>query len=90
MRHVLCLVGHHRWERHINPGTSGPGGGYDLCSRCGREKKSYEGEGQSLLRRIPARRTPALIGMSPSAPVWVGKVLRRPLFGRIDRPIRGK
>lgn len=45
MRHVLCLVGHHHWEHHINRETSGAGGGYDLCSRCGREKKSYEERG---------------------------------------------
>jgi hypothetical protein len=31
--------------RCSNRETSGSGGGYDLCSRCGREKKSYEERG---------------------------------------------
>jgi hypothetical protein len=41
----LRLVGHLLWH-HINPGTSGPEGVYDLCSRCGREKKSYRERGK--------------------------------------------
>ena len=45
MRRVLCFVGFHRWEHHVSREKSGPGGGYDMCSRCGREKKSYEGGG---------------------------------------------
>ena len=42
MRRLMCLIGRHRWEHHINREASGPGGGYDLCARCGREKNSYE------------------------------------------------
>lgn len=45
MRRVMCYVGFHHWEHHVNREKSGPGGGYDLCSRCGRERKSYEGGG---------------------------------------------
>ncbi|GAA4397920.1 hypothetical protein GCM10023168_03410 [Fodinibacter luteus] len=33
---------------HVNREKSGPGGGYDLCSHCGREKKSYEGGNPSF------------------------------------------
>ena len=42
MRRVLCLVGIHRWEHHVNREVAGRGGGYDLCSHCGREKKAYD------------------------------------------------
>lgn len=45
MRDVRCLVGIHQWVHHVNREKSGKGGGYDLCSRCSREKKSYEGTG---------------------------------------------
>lgn len=45
MRGVLCLVGIHHWEHHLNREVAGKGGGYDLCSRCGREKDVYEGRG---------------------------------------------
>lgn len=47
MRRVLCLVGFHHWEHHINREKSGPGGGYDLCSHCGREKDTPSFEGVS-------------------------------------------
>ena len=42
MRRLMCLIGRHRWEHHINREASGPGGGYDLCARCGRERNVYE------------------------------------------------
>ena len=42
MRRVMCLVGIHRWEHHLNRELGGKNAGYDLCSHCGREKKSYE------------------------------------------------
>lgn len=42
MRRLLCLVGIHRWEHHVNREASGPDSGYDLCARCGRETNSYE------------------------------------------------
>ena len=45
MRRVLCLVGFHQWEHHVNREKSGHGGGYDLCSHCGRKKKSDEAGG---------------------------------------------
>ena len=48
MRHVLCLVGVHHWEHHVNHEMGGKNSGYDLCSRCGREKKSYEGGNPSF------------------------------------------
>ena len=40
MRRVLCFVGFHHWEHHINREKGGPGNGWDLCSHCGREKTS--------------------------------------------------
>jgi hypothetical protein len=48
MRHVLCLVGVHHWEHHVNREMGGKGAGYELCARCGREKKSYEGTNPSF------------------------------------------
>ena len=48
MRHVLCLVGVHHWEHHVNREMGGKGATYDLCARCGREKKSYEGGNPSF------------------------------------------
>lgn len=42
MRRVMCLVGIHHWEHHVNREMGGPNAGYDLCSHCGREKKAYE------------------------------------------------
>ena len=42
MRRVMCLVGIHHWEHHVNREMGGKNAGYDLCSHCGREKKSYE------------------------------------------------
>ena len=42
MHRVLCLLRVHHWEHHVNREVSGRSGAYDLCSRCGREKKSYE------------------------------------------------
>lgn len=50
MARLLCLVGIHHWAHHVNREVSGAGGGYDLCSRCGREKKSYEGGNPSFKR----------------------------------------
>jgi hypothetical protein len=43
VRRVLCLVGIHHWQHHVNREMGGAGSGYDLCSHCGRERKSYEG-----------------------------------------------
>lgn len=48
VRNVLCRVGAHRWEHHVNNEMGGKNSGYDLCSRCGREKKSYEGGNPSF------------------------------------------
>ena len=42
MHRVLCLVGIHHWEHHVNREMGGKGAGFDLCSRCGREKKAYD------------------------------------------------
>jgi hypothetical protein len=48
MRHVLCLVGVHHWERHVNREMGGKGATYELCGRCGRKRKSYEGTNPSF------------------------------------------
>ena len=45
MPNLLCLLGRHRWVHHVNPEVGGPGGTYDLCSRCHKERKSYETKG---------------------------------------------
>ena len=45
MRRLLCRLGIHHWEHHVNRGVSGPDAGFDLCSHCGREKKRYEERG---------------------------------------------
>ena len=42
MKNILCLVGRHAWQHHFNEEMGGPNSGYDLCSRCGKEKKSFE------------------------------------------------
>lgn len=42
MTKLLCLVGVHRWEHHVNREFSGRGGTFDLCARCGRERKNYD------------------------------------------------
>lgn len=42
MRHVLCLLGRHRWERRRNPEGSGREGAYIVCGRCGKDRPSYE------------------------------------------------
>ena len=41
-RRVMCLVGIHHWEHHVNRDLGGPRGGYDLSGHCGREKTAYE------------------------------------------------
>jgi hypothetical protein len=40
MRPVLCFVGIHHWKHRLNKDVGGPGGRYDVCSRCGRERPS--------------------------------------------------
>lgn len=70
MGRLLCLVGIHRWQHHVNRQIGGTGGGYDLCSRCGREKDTFE-EG----------RTPDFKG-PPSQQRWTGPTLS----GDFDSP----
>lgn len=41
MKNMLCLLGRHDWQHHVNPEMGGPNAGYDLCARCGTEKKVY-------------------------------------------------
>ena len=53
MGRLLCLVGLHRWQHHNNRQIGGAGGGYDLCSRCGREKDTFE-EGRTPYFNGPA------------------------------------
>jgi hypothetical protein len=40
MRRVLCLVGIHHYEHHVNREVAGRSGGYEVCSNCSREKGS--------------------------------------------------
>jgi hypothetical protein len=41
VKDLRCLVGLHHWKHHVNHEMGGSGGGYDLCTRCRREKKAY-------------------------------------------------
>lgn len=41
MINVLCLLGRHKWQHHVNKEMGGPNAGFDLCARCGKEKKAY-------------------------------------------------
>jgi len=41
MGKILCLVGLHSWQHGHNPEVGGPGGDFEVCSRCGKEKKVY-------------------------------------------------
>jgi len=41
MRRVLCFIGIHHWEHHVNREKEGPDNGWDICSRCGHEKPSF-------------------------------------------------
>ena len=43
MGRILCLVGIHHWEHHVNHEMGGRAAGYDVCTRCHKEKSSYEG-----------------------------------------------
>lgn len=42
MKNVLCLVGRHSWQHHVNHEMGGRAAGFDLCSRCGKERASYD------------------------------------------------
>ena len=59
MRHVLCLVGVHHWEHHVNREMGGKGAGYELCARCGRERSHT---------RAPTRRSRDCSEPAGSAP----------------------
>ena len=48
MRNVLCLVGRHSWQHHVNHEMGGRAAGYDLCRRCGRERPTYDGGNPSF------------------------------------------
>ena len=48
MRALRCLLGRHDWEHKHNPEVGGPGGGYDVCSRCGKEKPAYDAPNRSI------------------------------------------
>jgi hypothetical protein len=52
MKNVMCLLGRHSWQHHVNHEMGGPSAGYDLCRRCGREKKVYGGPSHAS-RGIP-------------------------------------
>ena len=41
MASLLCRIGMHHWESKQNLEVDGPGGDYQLCSRCGKEKAGY-------------------------------------------------
>ena len=41
MGSLLCRLGRHAWEHKQNPEVGGAEGGYDQCSRCGKERPSY-------------------------------------------------
>ena len=39
MKNILCLVGRHDWQHHVDKEMGGPNARYDLCSRCGTERE---------------------------------------------------
>ncbi len=40
MHRVLCFVGIHKWEHHVNREMGGSNARYDQCSHCRRERPS--------------------------------------------------
>jgi hypothetical protein len=42
MKALRCYLGRHSWRHEINPEMGGPDAGYDVCSRCGKERNAYE------------------------------------------------
>jgi hypothetical protein len=42
MKTLRCYLGRHSWRREVNPEMGGPHAGYDVCSRCGKERNEYE------------------------------------------------
>ena len=41
MKALSCYLGRHRWRHEVNPEMGGPEAGYDVCSRCGKERNVY-------------------------------------------------
>jgi hypothetical protein len=42
MKAWRCYLGRHIWRHEVNPEMGGPRAGYDVCSRCGKERNEYE------------------------------------------------
>ena len=42
-RSLLCLLGRHDWRHKRNPEVGGPAADFEVCTRCGHERKTYEG-----------------------------------------------
>lgn len=42
MGRLLCMLGRHAWEHHTNPEVGGSVAAYDVCSRCHKERDSYD------------------------------------------------
>lgn len=40
---MLCLLGRHDWRHQRNPEVGGPAADFEICTRCGHERKTYEG-----------------------------------------------
>jgi hypothetical protein len=38
---LSCWIGRHRWEQRRNPEAGGRDAMYEVCSRCGAERKQY-------------------------------------------------
>ena len=41
-RSLRCLVGRHHWLHGRNPEVGGPAAAFEVCSRCGRERNTYQ------------------------------------------------
>ena len=41
MKRILCLLGRHEWQHHVNHEVGGPDASFELCSRCGNEKDKH-------------------------------------------------
>jgi hypothetical protein len=52
IRGILCMVGRHRWQQHVNPGVGGVDGLYYVCAACGKEKMAWGPPSQRQVKGI--------------------------------------
>jgi len=42
MKAVTCYLRRHTWRHQRNPDMGGPQADYEVCTRCGKERNSYD------------------------------------------------